>query len=291
MSTSGYKLVTLRGGIQTVHSVAHGETFHPVIGPVAEAEALHVRQLRLRERLAEADREFVIWDVGLGAAANALTVLRATRDVPARIRLISFDRTLEPLLFALDHMAELRYPVGYEPILARLIADPEEVVSFRNDAQQVSWQIVTGDFPALLQDWTRQPRDQRTASAPDAILFDPFSPARNPEMWCYPLFAGLYGTLDPAQPAALATYSRSTMLRVTLLLAGFRVGVGHATGEKDETTVAANAPSLITEPLGRDWLARVARSTSAEPMWEPVYRQRRLRPETRERLERHPQFA
>lgn len=291
MNTTGYKLVTLHGGIHTVHSMEHGETFHPVIGPVAEAEALHVRQLRLRERLAETEREFVIWDVGLGAAANALTVLRATRDVPARIRLISFDRTLEPLQFALNHVAELGYPTGYEPILARLISDPGETVTFENGAQQVDWQIVTGDFPTLLQGWTQQPRHQRMAPAPDAILFDPFSPARNPEMWCYPLFAGLYGFLDPARPTALATYSRSTMLRVTLLLAGFRVGVGHATGEKDETTVAANTPSLIAEPLGRDWLARVARSTSAEPMWEPVYRQCRLRPETREQLERHPQFA
>jgi tRNA U34 5-methylaminomethyl-2-thiouridine-forming methyltransferase MnmC len=291
LNTTGYKLVTLHGGIQTVHSMAHGETFHPVIGPVAEAEALHVRQLRLRERLAVTDRDFIIWDVGLGAAANALTVLHSTRDVPARIRLISFDRTLEPLQFAMDHAAELGYPAGYEPILARLLAAPGESVAFDNGAQQVDWQIVTGDFPTLLHDWIRQPGDQRMAPAPDAILFDPFSPARNPEMWCYPLFAGLYGLLDPARPAALATYSRSTMLRVTLLLAGFRVGVGHATGEKDETTVAANTPSLIVEPLGRDWLARVARSTSAEPMWEPVYRQRRLRPETREQLERHPQFA
>jgi hypothetical protein len=80
------------------------------------------------------------------------------------------------------------------------------------------------------------------------------------------------------------------MLRVTLLLAGFFVGIGHATGEKEETTIAANVPELIEEPLDRRWLLRVRRSSSAEPLWEPVYRQARLTPATWEKLQEHPQF-
>jgi hypothetical protein len=61
---SNYKLVRLASGDHSIHSMAHGETFHPVIGPVAEAEALYVNQLRLRERLKNHVGEFVIWDVG-----------------------------------------------------------------------------------------------------------------------------------------------------------------------------------------------------------------------------------
>ena len=49
---------------------------------MAEAEALYVKQLSLVERVREQEGEFVIWDVGLGAAANALTVLRAAREIP-----------------------------------------------------------------------------------------------------------------------------------------------------------------------------------------------------------------
>jgi hypothetical protein len=97
--------------------------------------------------------------------------------------------------------------------------------------------------------------------------------------------------LDPGRACGMATYSRSTMLRVTLLLAGFYVGVGRATGEKEETTVASNTMDLVTEPLGRDWLMRAKRSSGAEPLWEPVYTQRRLARETWERLEAHRQFA
>ena len=74
---SGYKLVTLANGVHSVHSLAYGETFHPVIGPVAEAEALYVRQIGLAERLRRHSGEFVLWDVGLGAAANAVNILIA----------------------------------------------------------------------------------------------------------------------------------------------------------------------------------------------------------------------
>ncbi len=109
-------------------------------------------------------------------------------------------------------------------------------------------------------------------------------------MWTAPLFANLFRHLDPARPCALPTYSRSTMLRVSLLLAGFYVGAGHATGEKEETTIAANTLALISEPLDKKWLQRARNSTSAEPLWEPVYRQAPLTNETWEKLRQHPQF-
>src|SRR3954451_3614316 len=108
-SSSAYQIVTLANGTRSVHSLSHRETFHPVIGPVAEAEALYVRQLQLVERLQSHQGEFVVWDVGLGAAANAVTVLRATRHLPCSIRIVSFDQTLEPLQFAVGHSSDLGY--------------------------------------------------------------------------------------------------------------------------------------------------------------------------------------
>jgi len=215
-------------GIHSVHSTAHAETFHPVIGPVAEAEALYVRQLNLCQRRELTPEPFVLWDVGLGAAANALTVLGSLRHLTV-------------------HLA---------------------------------------DFPDLIQSATAE-----SFPKPHAILYDPFSPAKNPAMWTLPVFRRIYRLLDPARPCALPTYSRSTLLRVTLLQAGFYVGAGHATGEKEETTIAANSRSLITEPLDRTWLERVRRSTSAEPLTEPAYRQAPLSPATWNQLMAHPQFC
>src|SRR5450432_4105443 len=135
-SNAGYQLVRLNNGICSVRSLEDGETFHPVIGPVAEAEALYVNQLQLRERLQNHAGEFVIWDVGLGAAANALTVLRATRDIPSAIRLVSFDHTLEPLEFALQNAAELGYFGGYESHLKEFLRGHR--VKFQDGAQSVN---------------------------------------------------------------------------------------------------------------------------------------------------------
>jgi tRNA U34 5-methylaminomethyl-2-thiouridine-forming methyltransferase MnmC len=283
-SDSGYQLVRLNNGICSVRSLADAETFHPVVGPVAEAEALYVNQLRLRERLQNHSGEFMIWDVGLGAAANALTVLRATKDIACKIHLISFDHKLEPLEFALKHAADLGYFGGYENHLQEFLR--EHRVTFQHGQQSVNWEFHLGDFPALLN----SKNSGRAQAPPHVILFDAYSPARNPAMWTLPLFTNLFQLLDPQRPCALPTYSRSTILRVTLLLAGFFVGVGHATGEKEETTIAANDLSLISEPLDLRWLERANRSHSAEPMTEPVYRIAPLSDESRKKLSAHPQF-
>lgn len=257
---------------------------HPLVGPAAEAETLYVRQIGLRERLASHAGEFVIWDVGLGAAANVLTVLRLTRDLPAAMRVLSFDHSSDSLRFALGHVRELAYLEGFESASAGLVEDC--AASFENGAQTVDWRFLPGDFPTLVC----QPEAGKWAK-PHVILFDPFSPAKNPGMFTAPLFAALFQLLDPARPCVMPTYSRSTMLRVSLLLAGFFVGRGPPSGAKEETTVAANQTHLIAEPLGYSWLKRVRISTSAEPLWEPVYRQAPLAAQTWERLRRHPQFA
>ena len=309
MSQTGYQLVQLLSGAYSVRSLAAAETFHPVVGPVAEAQALYVNQLQLRERLQKHTGEFVLWDVGLGAAANTLTVLRATRDIASRLRIVSFDHTPEPLEFALQHTVELGYFGGYENHLKELLRARQ--VTFQDGPQSVDWEFRQGDFPMLLAgavarhvgvqasacsgdrlkpELQHGRAESEFGAPPHAILFDAYSPARNPAMWTLPLFTNLFQLLDPQRPCALPTYSRSTIMRVTLLLAGFYVGVGHATGEKTETTIAANTLEMLSEPLDRRWLDRARRSHSAEPMTEAVYRIAPLSPESWERLQAHPQF-
>lgn len=292
-----YQLVRLPNGAQAVYSSAYDEKMHPGLGPAAEADLLYVHQLRIPERMRSVAGEFVIWDVGLGAAANAIGVLRATRDIPCPLRLVSFDNTAGSLAFALENAANLGYLDGYETELTTLLNS--EWVEFRNGNSAVTWEFHLGDFPMWLE--RRSPtrhelkdKGQRAgpaAGAPHAILFDAFSPAKNPTMWTLPLFLNLFRHTHPQRPCNLTTYSRSTMLRVTLLLAGFFVGRGAATGVKEETTVAANTLELLGTPLDRQWLERARRSSSAEPLREPVYSQAKLTEPTWQMLEAHPQFT
>ena len=187
--------------------------------------------------------------------------------------------------------ARWSYFTGYETAVENLLRDHQTV--FADAHRKVTWQLHQGDFPSLIKTphGSPEPAEVSELRAPHSILFDAFSPAKNPAMWTQPLFADLFHWLDPARPCALPTYCRSTMVRVSLLLAGFYVGAGHATGEKEETTSAANTLDLIAEPLDKKWRERARNSTSAEPMREPVYRQAPLTEETWEKLRGHPQFG
>ncbi len=288
-----YQLVHLANGTRSIRSLAEHETFHPVAGPAVEAEALYVRQLGLVERMAarrDEEGEFVIWDVGLGAAANVLTALSCAAPLPARVRVVSFDRTLEPLTFALGHAEALGYLRGFEDAVTELLARGE--TEFTHGALRVRWQAQVGEFPEAVAQAVAQTRDGGAAPwpAPGAVFFDAYSPSRNPEMWTLPLFSDLR-TLIGARPCQLATYSRSTRARVTLLLGGFFVGVGESLAGKEETTVAATAPEFLSAPLGHDWLARARRSHNAEPLRAPRNSEAPLAPETWEQLQAHPQFS
>ena len=279
-----YHIVRLPNGAYSLRSESYGETFHPVIGPAAEAQALYVDQLKLAQRVADCSDDFIIWDVGLGGAANPLTFLNAVRDVAASVRVISFDYTTEPLGLALKHSDVLKYIVGWETTLEELIN--ERVATFsKPSGLKLHWELHLGDFPSLLSS-----HNSGDLPAPDAIFYDAFSPATNPAMWTLEVFSNLFKRLDPDRPCLMPTYSRSTMLRVTLLLAGFFVGRGHATGEKEETTIASNSFECIAEPLGSDWLKRCKRSRSAEPLHSAHYLQSPITEVSWGRLLDHPQF-
>ena len=283
-----YKLVQLASGAKTLLSTSYGEKMHPGLGPQAEAELLYVRQLKIRERLRNHSGEFVIWDVGLGAAANAIAALNATKTIPGKLHLVSFDNSAEPLEFALKHADDLGYPTGYEEQLAVLLG--QKAVQFQNENCHIRWNFHLGDFPALLANSKLNTQYSKFPPPPHAIIYDAFSPAKNPAMWTLPLFEDLFRALDPARPCALTTYSRSTLIRVTLLLAGFFVGIGHATGAKEETTIAANDLSLIAEPLNARWLARALHSDSAEPLRQPAHSRKPLSLATADKLRQHRQF-
>ena len=161
-------------------------------------------------------------------------------------------------------------------------------MNFANDQLAVNWKFHLADFPELLKTGGA---NLKFIAPPHAIFYDAFSPAKNPAMWTLPVFQNLFRALDPARSCALTTYSRSTMIRATLLLAGFFVGIGLAMGMKEEATIAANDLSLVEQPLDARWRERTARSDSAAPLLQPIYHREKLTPALLAVLPTHPQFA
>jgi hypothetical protein len=273
---AGFQIIELPCGEKTLRSLERNETYHPGIGPLPEARALHVEQQRLKIRCAQPGK-FVLWDVGLGAAANAVAALNAFAGSVADVEVHSFDRTIAPLEFALSEPEALPYLQPYRGAVAELLQTGAVRVSAR-----VRWHFHRGDF--------REQVLRTDLPAPNSIFYDPYSPATNCEMWTLPHFENLYRQTMRGPDCFLTTYSRSTAVRVGLLLAGFYVGVGCVIGEKDETTIAANRPGLIERPLGRKFFDKVKVSRNGSPFRDLKHSVVPISTEDYARLAEHPQF-
>lgn len=93
-------------------------------------------------------------------------------------RVVSFDRTLGALRFALLHTEALSYTKGWEGAIADLLELGESNFDMPGGCHVV-WECRTGDFPSLLDSAS----PGTLAAAPDCVMYDAFSPARCPEMW------------------------------------------------------------------------------------------------------------
>ncbi|RYZ69745.1 MAG: methyltransferase [Proteobacteria bacterium] len=276
MSNSLFEIVPLKSGVNSLRLIANNETFHPGIGPIAEANILHVLQHRFAER-ASHEEPFILWDVGLGAAANAIAAMDAFKDLGRPLQLHSFDRSLDALVFALAHHEDLGYPTPYIREFETLIAD-----GFVSVNEHITWHLHLGDFAETMRG------DQ---PSPHSIFYDPYSPRGNVDMWNLEHFTRLRACLNPSRPCLMSNYSRSTYVRVTWLLAGFFVGTGTAIGEKEETSLAATHPSELLTPLPKTWLNRVKISHSSAPLRGSAYTLGPIEPNDYADLTRLPQFV
>jgi queuine tRNA-ribosyltransferase len=246
--------VIVRGEVGFIRDMASGEVMHSVNDPQTEARSLYVEQSGLLERLrASTETPLVVWDVGLGAATNAMSAISAVESSSEsrRLTLVSFENDLDSLKLALDHprlFKHLRH------------AAPRSLLSTGNwtNSRSIDWLLLFGDFAVRKFD----------APPPDIIFFDPFSFKTDGALWSLAAFREL-ALVCSHRPVQLFTYTYSTSVRAALLAAGFYVAKGRGTGPKAETTIglsplAAAAPHGH-ELLGKEWLTKWRRSDAQAP--------------------------
>ncbi len=95
------------------------------------------------------------------------------------------------------------------------------------------------------------------------MLWDPFSPQGNPDLWNVQAFRVMRECCGPR--ATLHTFSGATAVRSALLLAGFYVGFGDATTDEGQYTSAAVDLRDLERPLDERWLERLLRSSTPLP--------------------------
>src|SRR5262249_33232182 len=142
------------------------------LDPTAEAQTLYVEQSRLAERVREVRSDaLVVWDVGLGAAHNAMAAIRcceATANPDQRpVHLVSFERDDGALRLAWRHGQQFPHLASDAP---RQVLRSGE---WRSSRVPLVWTLLPGDFRTRLGD----------APAPDCIFYDPFSAKTDTAMW------------------------------------------------------------------------------------------------------------
>ncbi len=252
----------------SIRQVTSGEIMHSVSDPCDEAHRLYVEQSDLATRLRfEGAPDLVVWDVGLGAATNAMAAVRCFEAMSPpveghprrRLRILSFECDLDPLRLA------IKYPGKFPHLRHKAPHILLKEGRYATEDGCLEWVLIPGDFLTTLN----------SAEAPDLVFFDPFSSKTDSRLWTSEVFLKITARAG-AKPFELYTYSASTAVRAALLAAGLYIGKGAPTGPKLETTVAFHgAISRRTEGkpvewLGEQWLDRWNRSHAKFPSDLPV---------------------
>ena len=255
-------------GFASIRQISSGEIMHSRTPPMQEAHRLYIEQSDLAARLhfsadenAESAAPLVIWDVGLGAAANAMAAILCYEDQAAAgavrpMHIVSFENDLDPLRLAFQHNREFTYlrHAGIGGILG----------AGRWQSSQhagLSWTLVQGDF---LEKIAVAP------APPDMIFFDMFSSKTDATQWTLAALRQIFAACE-GRATELFTYTCSTPIRAALLAVGFTIARGRSTVDKLDTTIAltpAAAQALSPgqrELLGGEWLARWGRSSAKFP--------------------------
>jgi queuine tRNA-ribosyltransferase len=256
-------------GFASIRQISSGEIMHSRTAPMEEAQALYVEQSNLTKRLrlqtsvdAPQSAPLMIWDVGLGAAANAMAAIlcyeHEAAKAPVRaLKIISFENDLDSLRLAFrsrDHFPYLEHS-GPKGIL-------EEGAWQSREYPGLSWLLVPGNFAETMS---------TAPGPPDLIFYDMFSTKTSRDLWTLDVFRKLFEVCS-GHSAELFTYTCSTANRARLLAAGFYVARGRNAGEKSETTIAITPGAMRAERhdqrpelLGLGWLEKWNRSRAKFP--------------------------
>lgn len=258
-----FELVKTTMDVWSIKSLATQEIMHNPVGPWKEANDLYVEPSGLSSQLKATSefqkKPFVLYDVGLGAAANSVAAISMFESLiqaenPVRpFHIYSFESNLKLLKFALDCAKYFPHIEAHQNHI-RGILDRGEF-----SQGQLQWKLIEGDFNKKIG---------QAAELASLVFFDPYSPKTNPEMWGIETFEKVFQKLESPQNGGglLLTYSQSTRVRSAMITAGFHVGLGPSTGLKEATTQASNKIDLLHCPLEKSWYQRWKSSHARYPM-------------------------
>lgn len=211
------KLMT-KDSSETFYSEKFEESYHCLGGAVSEARIKFIGPCRIKE-LAESG-SIVLLDFCFGLGYNSAAAIDAALDAnpECKIKIIGLENDAN----ILDELQCLNPEFKNYDLIKELNSK-----KYESEKGNVTIKLIIADAKDAIKKL-----DEKF----DAVLFDPFSPKKCPDLWTEDIFIELKKRMKKG--AVLATYSCATHVRQKLRLAGFEVKDGPVFGRKSPATIA-----------------------------------------------------
>ncbi len=233
----------------TMFDNAYNEAMHSLSGAYHEAVYMHVIPSQALSRKGDV----YVLDIGFGLGYNVLALCAEAvkQKHYGFYTIISLEKNTD-IPYAMEHVC---FNDERDTIYALLkkSARGEKITT-----DCFSHSVVYGD--------ARQILSHLPVQFFDAVFHDPFSPAKNPELWTVDFFQKLF-TLCKDE-CIVTTYSAAVHVRTALKKAGFIVGRGPEVGRKKEGTIATKKNTTVL-PLDESYFTYLEKDPKALPFTDP----------------------
>ncbi|NER32099.1 MAG: hypothetical protein F6J89_31975 [Symploca sp. SIO1C4] len=226
-------------GSYTFFSEEIGEYFHSTQGAKEEALLKFAKPCQLAQKAQQPIVRIldVCYGLGYNTAAALEVIWENNPNCSVELVALELDLTVPRSAIAQGLLNSWKQPI---PQLLRLLAQSLQIHSHQFQAV-----LHLGDARATIQQL------QQSNFQADAILLDPFSPPRCPQLWTIEFIACLASCCQAN--GRLATYSCAAAVRTALIAAGFNIGETEAVGNRQPGTIcspsATDLPPLPTKTL------------------------------------------
>ena len=207
-------------GSRTLVRNDSGDGYHSGCGALAETRLVYLHNSGIRERLTYGQASSVL-EIGLGTGMNMLATVDVAVRTGASLRYTAWEADWVPadVLQQLSLGNGLRNPsladrfVGFRDTIGRRVPDGVYFWTSESHGESaIHVELHIGDV-------REEPFPHRDCY--DAIYFDPFAPASNPDLWQLGFFEKMHTILVPG--GRLTTYCCSRVVRDRMKAAGFEL--------------------------------------------------------------------
>lgn len=239
------KLITTEDGSSTLFLDEYDQAMHSTSGAYGESLLKHVIPSRILEKK---HAELHVLDVGFGLGYNVLALAAEFRrhGHEGLLNIVSLEKEKS---FA-EFMNSVTFNDERDEIYSLV---KKSYIEGHAGKGNIQIKILFGDARETI---TKLDKDRF-----DAVFQDPFSPAKNPELWSVDYFRLLSEKMRG--DCILTTYSSADHVRAAMLEAGLFIGAGPAVGKKREGTIAAK--SGIIETLSEERISEINNNPRSEP--------------------------